>query len=1429
VKSTPTKHVFMLLVLGGTLATAAPLGTAFTYQGRLAVSGNPAGGLYDLRFILYDAASGGSAVAGPLTNSAVEVTNGLFTVALDFGPGVFDSGALWLEMAVRPNSGGSFTTLAPRQALTPSPYAIYAPSAGVAATAGSANSVAAANVTGTLAPAQLPPGLLTNHQAGVTLGGTFSGNGAGLTDLNAGSLIGTVPNARLSADVALLSGNASFQGAVTAAGFVGNGAGLSNADLALANTHGAISLSFTVEFALTNSLPASYTPTSLAAADVNRDGWRDLIWANSYDNSLSVLTNNGNGGFSLASTVPTGDGPLWVTAADLNGDGWPDLVSANHTGRALSVLTNDGTGGFGLAATLAESNAPLCVVAADVNGDGRLDLVSANPKPNPRLPGPNALVVFTNDGNGGFVLAAQVEATNALRFVATADVDGDGWVDLISPDSSASALLIFTNNRSGGFGLASAPSVGLGAATVVAIDANGDGWPDLISANSGDNTLSVLTNDTHGGFVLAATPAVGSSPSGLAAGEVNGDGWPDLISANAADATLTVLTNNRLGEFGVAATLPAGLGQAYPKALLAADFNGDGWSELAISLNNSNAVWVYANLGGVRAGFVGSFAGSGAGLTSLDASQLTSGRLPSAQLFGAYANVLAFNNSSNSFGGNFNGNGTDLTNVNAASLGGLSTAGFWQTSGNAGTVAGVNFLGTADNRPLELKVNGQRALRLEPNAGGQPNVIGGSQLNAIGTNTHDSVIAGGYVNVIGTNANFSAVGGGYDNTVGASSSYAAIAGGEYNSLGTNVTAGFIGGGYNNTLAAGAFGSVVGGGYYNLVDVGAFQGVIGGGNFNSIQAGVSGATIAGGMSNTNWGNYATVPGGLLNYAGGAYSLAAGRRAKANHPGSFVWADSTDADFPSTTANQLAVRAGGGVRLVTGGAGLSLDGQPVLPGSSVSNAFVLKGGDTMTGTLNLPANGLAVGSSQLALSGGNVGIGTASPGAALDVIGNLRASTYYNFNGNPPAPTTTASAIFEQENVGPTVSGLSFDVRTGNPPYWSFGSRLRIDSSGNVGIGTTSPTTTLDVNGTVTVSGNLALPASSSSAGVLSIGGTPFLHAFGNANTFVGLGAGNFSYYGHGENTAIGYNALHAEVDGFYNTAIGTRALEADETGFANTALGAEALKSNVTGVENTAVGEAALSSNSAGFWNAAIGVDALGRNTDGNCNTALGWSALYYATNGGGNTALGAETLSLLRTGCYNIALGYQAGYRISTGSSNICIGNLGLSTDDNIIRIGTDQTKAFIAGIYNVTSGGSPVYVNQFGQLGTVTSSARFKQDIRDMAGASEVLYALHPVTFHYKPDIDPAAIAQFGLIAEEVEKVEPDLVLRDAEGRPYTVRYEAINAMLLNEFLKQHRVVEAQASEIAALKVKASVVDVLEKRLSALEQIITRRERGGQ
>ena len=293
---------------------------------------------------------------------------------------------------------------------------------------------------------------------------------------------------------------------------------------------------------------------------------------------------------------------------------------------------------------------------------------------------------------------------------------------------------------------------------------------------------------------------------------------------------------------------------------------------------------------------------------------------------------------------------------------------------------------------------------------------------------------------------------------------------------------------------------------------------------------------------------------------------------------------------------------------------------------------------------------------------------------------------------------------------------------------------------------------------------------------------------------------FSLTTGGFNTAIGWLSLRSNSTGSFNTAIGAGTLFAN-TADNNTATGAGALLGNTTGLQNTANGAFALFSNTEGLYNTAAGDSALFSNTSGESNTANGNGTLFYNTTGTANTAIGYSALSNNSTGSHNIALGSGAGGNLTTGSNNIDIGNNGgLGGESATIRIGVSgvHTRTFIGAIREVTTGNFdaiPVMIDSAGQLGTTSSSRRFKHDIEPMDKASDAILALKPVTFHYKSDT--RGTPQFGLIAEEVAEINPDLVVRDEKGALYTVRYDAVNAMLLNEFLKEHRKVEAQQSKI--------------------------------
>jgi Chaperone of endosialidase len=308
-----------------------------------------------------------------------------------------------------------------------------------------------------------------------------------------------------------------------------------------------------------------------------------------------------------------------------------------------------------------------------------------------------------------------------------------------------------------------------------------------------------------------------------------------------------------------------------------------------------------------------------------------------------------------------------------------------------------------------------------------------------------------------------------------------------------------------------------------------------------------------------------------------------------------------------------------------------------------------------------------------------------------------------------------------------------------------------------------------------------------------GGYPGGNTAEGQNALFSLTTGTF-------NTAVGFLSLRSNTTGQLNTATGAGSLLAN-TADQNTANGAGALLSNTTGSGNTANGAFALFSNTIGLVNTATGLDALFSNTTGNNNTADGEEALESNTTGSHNAAFGSSAMRSNTTGSTNIALGSFAGVNLTTGDRNIDIGNNGVADESGTIRIGSDQSRTFIAGIRGVLVADSvPVVIDPAGQLGTIGgSSRRLKDHIKPMGTASQAILALKPVTFHYKSD--KTNRPEFGLIAEEVAEVNPDLVVRDEKGDIYAVRYDAVNAMLLNEFLKEHRRVEEQQATIGQLK----------------------------
>ena len=1083
--------VCLLLSLCCLLAAGALPGTAFSYQGRLSVSGAPATGSYDFKFTLFDAASEGTEVAGPVTNSVVTVSNGQFTTTLDFGGGVFDGNPRWLDIAVKTNGGSDFSLLLPRQPLTPTPYALYA--SGAATAAALTGTLSVGQLSGMVPLAQLPGGLVTNNQSGVSCRGLtvtsnlyVSGtnfanylvisnapafNGSSITNLNPAALAGTINLANLPA--AVVTNNAS--GITLAGAFTGNGVGLTNEDLALENSHGAITWSANWgNFVLGANVPVPNASIPVVA-DFNGDGWPDL--ACGAGNRLYVYTNNQQGGFALAANIGGDGSPNRMIALDVNGDGKVDLVCGHWSDSKLSVFTNNGSGGFALASSPAtDGYTGSGLVGGDFRGDDKVELICAQ---NNR----NYLVVLTNAGNGVFasnsIITVDADSNSSTRGLAAADMNGDGKLDLICTDhASANNAQVLTNNGMGGF-VAVGPVVTLPGFPdwVAAADFNGDGLVDFVTANGSGNSLSVCTNNGAGRFGVKTNLPLPSTAFSVLAVDINGDGRLDVLGTTSA-GTLSVYTNDGAGGFGLMATLTNALFSA--GYLAAADINRDGRMDVATASYGNNSLGVFLNTPasyGAPAAFQGSFAGSGAGLTNIPSAALT-GPVLAAQL---PAGLITNGQSAVSLGGTFTGNGAGLSNLNASAVVGLSLSNVWTLGGN--NVAPGQFLGSTNNQPLEFQANGRRVLRLESVEGGFPNVVGGDSINTIASGVNTATIAGGAEQHIGDNGNASTIGGGYGNSVQGGSGFGTIAGGGLNLIASNAPNATISGGLSHLLALGASNSVIAGGY---------------GNTSAAPATV----IGGGLWNSAYGANSTVPGGRNNFTYGDNSVAMGYFNRASGFASFAMGEQSTADGDYSVAMGYTSRA-------NGQGSTALGSQVVASGS----------GSTALGVYNYA---LSEGSTALGENTWAIGANSTALGHSSTASGNLSTA----MGSQTRAGGTCSTAMGSQTQAG----GVSSTAMGG-------GSQANADYSFAVGqenfLDDTAYGSSIVGGGENTNSGTVATIGGGYHNTIQSLVGQCFLGA-GQFNTIETHASQSF--LGGGEFNSIQSDAAHAFLGSGYSNSI-----------------------------------------------------------------------------------------------------------------------------------------------------------------------------------------------------------------------------------------------------------------------------------------------------
>jgi trimeric autotransporter adhesin len=976
------------------LSTAFAQGTAFTYQGRLNDGAIPANGTYDLRFLIYDSTNNpGTVITGPLTNSATSVSNGLFTATLDFGASVFTGLDRWLEISVRSNGGSAFATLSPRQKITPTPYAIMA--ASVSGLFVQQNTGGAPNMIG---------GATNNFASSGVLGATIGGGGAIHYDLNGDG------------DPA-----ESFHNNVTGNfGTVGGGGG---------NNAGLFS---TVAGGSFNTASGPYS--MVAGGGVNAAS----------GNSATVSGGSENVAGGDYATVGGGEFNTATNNATVGG-GYNNSASGNAAavggGNSNNAGGNSSTVSGGLGNTAS-------AMGATVSG-GQQNVASGS--------------LFTTVGGGFGNTASGLDSTAGGGSVNTASGDvaaiSGGLRNLASGVSSTVGGGEF-NTNSGDFATIGGGEFNKAAGFYATVSGG--------NANAASGSGAVISGGGYSEFAISGNTASGSA-SVIGGGVANtatqqaatiGGGYQNSAGGYTATVPGGNL-NSAAGDWSFAAGFRAKAN--HQGAFVWADSLGVDFSSTAndqflirasggVGIGTNNPSGATLNVSGIARATA--FQGDGNGLVNLNAANLTA-TVPDARLS---ANVVLLNanqifagqNNFNNSGNSFSGNGSGLGSVNALTLGGIGSAGFWKIAGNAGTTAGPNYLGTTDNQPLEFHVNGARALRLEPNSSGAPNVIGGASVNFVTPGTVGAVIAGGgatnygagaaYVNSV--SADFGTIGGGYANTIQAQAYESTIGGGFHNSIQSVSADSTIAGGTGNTEFNSDI-ATIGGGDFNSIQ-NALDSTIGGGDFNSIQS-ASEATIGGGDGNliqtasysTIGGGsanlikagaaHAVIPGGYGNLAAGNFSLAAGQQAQALHQGAFVWADSQSATFASTANDQFLLRA-------AGGAGINTT-------NPMGNALCVNG-DTRLDVQPLAYNeGLAINCPTNMLANGGFGgihFHSTGPGQSFS-SSSIKWSEMYNY-----AP-----------EIGNAVGGGLAFIRNNNS------TALYLSSAGNVGIGTLNPTNKLMV--------------------------------------------------------------------------------------------------------------------------------------------------------------------------------------------------------------------------------------------------------------------------------------------------------------------------------------------------------------------------------
>jgi hypothetical protein len=621
------KTSLVYLALFAACLPALAQGTAFNYEGKLSTGGAPANGLFDVRFSVYDSTNlPGTVVAGPLTNTAIIVSNGLFSATLDFGPSAFTGPARWLQLDVRTNGGDTFTTLLPRQPLLPTPYAIMANTA-----SNVLGNVAASQLSGAIALAQLPAAVITNNQTGVTFRGVVAATNISasanqnfsIAGGSGGTLGGTVtiasgnagiPTGGSGGNLNLQAGNAMAAGGGGYSGLGPAGAVNITAGAGYNSVGGNVTLSSGGNSPWT-LVSNSFSKVSLQGVGMNSgdgavldvEGGHNTQYGSppqySAGGNVRVAGGSATGNFPGGNILllpgtgtPNGNVSIGKTnpATALDVAGTVTATAFSGSGAALTSLTAGNISGTltmaQLPAGLVTNNGSFAGNGASITNINIFSQYSAGALT-------QAVAPWSFVSNASYVVGSNAGS------VATADFNGDGWLDLVSGNVGSKTLTVLTNGGAGVFGSNTSRSLTFGPAMVVAADINADGVPDLLASSGENNQLVVFINNGLGGLNSNATYNLPGIAYGFSVGDVNADGRPDLITGNYNAFNVSVLTNNGSGGFVLLGNYS--IGSQYPRWVALADYNSDGRMDIgvanyfsphnvAILTNSANTTFVYS-------------------------------------------------------------------------------------------------------------------------------------------------------------------------------------------------------------------------------------------------------------------------------------------------------------------------------------------------------------------------------------------------------------------------------------------------------------------------------------------------------------------------------------------------------------------------------------------------------------------------------------------------------------------------------------------------------------------------------------------------------------------------------------------------------------------------------------------------------------------